>query len=179
MEADFLLIKKMKQGEEDAFNLFIHKYYKDILCYCCYHCPDKEYAEDITQETFVHFFEKLSVYHHKGKTKNYLYTIAGNLCKDYLKKKKDIPVVQMESVANIEVVEYQTDEILNRITIEQALNELPEELKEVIVLYYFQELKIIEIADILHIGVPLTKYRLRQARKQLEKLLQKEATHEF
>lgn len=71
MDSDFLLIRKMKQGEESAFDLFVRKYYKEVLIYCSYRSPDKEYAEDITQETFVRFFAKLSEYHHKGKTKNY------------------------------------------------------------------------------------------------------------
>lgn len=58
--------------------------------YCSYHCYDTEYAEDLTQETFVNFFAKLSDYHYQGKTMNYLYTIAGNLCKNHCKKKKDV-----------------------------------------------------------------------------------------
>ena len=38
MDLDFLLIRKMRQGDEKAFDLFIHKYYRDILSYCNYHC---------------------------------------------------------------------------------------------------------------------------------------------
>ena len=89
MDIDFLLIQKMKHGDENAFDVFVHKYYKKILDYCVYHCMDKLYAEDLTQETFVRFFAKLSDYRYRGKTINYLYTIAGNLCKDYFKKTKD------------------------------------------------------------------------------------------
>lgn len=76
VQNDFLLIRKMKQGDDDALDLFVHKYYQDILNYCHYHCSDKTYAEDLAQETFVHFFSKLSDYHYRGKTLNYLYTIA-------------------------------------------------------------------------------------------------------
>ena len=92
MNADFLLIRKIKQGDEDAFDALIRKYYKEILNYCRYHCPDQEYAEDFTQETFVRFFKNISSYCFQGKTKNYLYTIAGNLCRDYYKKKREIPM---------------------------------------------------------------------------------------
>ena len=89
MDVDFLLLMKMKQGEEDAFDKFIRKYYEEILKYCTYHCFDSEYARDLTQETFLRFFANLSAYQYCGKTKNYLYTIAGNLCKNYYKKKKE------------------------------------------------------------------------------------------
>ena len=41
---DFLLIQKMKQGNEQAFNTFVRKYYNEILKYCSYHCYDTEYA---------------------------------------------------------------------------------------------------------------------------------------
>ncbi len=130
VDLDFLLIRKMKQGDEEAFDLFIHKYYKDILSYCNYHCIDKEYAEDLTQETFIRFFTKLSLYHHKGKTKNYLYTIANHLCIDYMKKEKEIPTEEEKLVEKIETGDQKKDTILNRITIESALKKLPAELKE-------------------------------------------------
>lgn len=48
MDADFLLIRKMKQGDEAAFDVFVRKYYGEIFTYCSYHCPDRTYAEDIT-----------------------------------------------------------------------------------------------------------------------------------
>lgn len=178
MYSDFLLIRKMKQGEESAFDLFVRKYYKEILAYCGYRYPDKECAEDITQETFVRFFAKLSDYNHMGKTKNYLYTIAGNLCKDYFKKIKEIPVEESELSTQIEFAEYPMEHALNRLTVEWALKQLPNELSEVVTLYYFQELKLTEIADILHISVPLVKYRLKQAKMQLRKLFGKEGIYE-
>lgn len=178
MYSDFMLIRRMKQGDESAFDLFVHKYYKEILAYCGYRCHDKEYAEDITQETFVRFFAKLSDYNYMGKTKNYLYTIAGNLCKDYFKKIKEIPVEESELSTQIEFAEHPMEHALNKLTVEWALEQLPDELSEVVILFYFQELKIGEIADILNIGVPLVKYRQKQAKVQLGKLLEKEGSYE-
>ena len=169
MYNDFLLIRKMKQGDDNAFDLFVHKYYQEILSYCYHHCFDQTYAEDFTQETFIRFFSKLPDYHYKGKTLNYLYTIAGNLCKDYLKKTKEMLLEEIELVE-----ENQTEQILNRVLIEQVLEQLPDESREVLTLYYFQELKLTEISDTLQIGLPLVKYRLQKARKQLRELLGKE-----
>lgn len=178
MDADFLLIRKMKQGEETAFDVFVHKYYEDILTYCGYHCPDRKYAEDITQETFVRFFTRLPDYHYKGKTKNYLYTIAGNLCRDYFRKIKEVPVQEVELGGGMESGEHQMESVLNKLAVKWALEQLPDEFREVVLLYYFQELKLTEIADILQIGLPLVKYRLRQAKTQLVILLGKEEIYE-
>lgn len=171
MDADFLLIRKIKQGDDTAFDSFVHKYYKEILTYCSYHCPDKGYAEDLAQETFVRFFANLPAYQYKGKTKNYLYTIAGNLCRDYFKKKKELPADEMElqDAAGAEV--HPMEHVLDKLMIEWALQQLPEELREVVVLYYFQGLKLAEAADTLQIGLSLVKYRLKQAKKQLKILL--------
>lgn len=57
MYNDFLLIRKMKQGDDNALDLFVRKYYQEILSYCHYHCSDKTYAEDLTQETFIRFLQ--------------------------------------------------------------------------------------------------------------------------
>lgn len=172
MDFDLLLIQKMKRGDEKAFDVFVRRHYEEILKYCCYHCPDLSYAEDLTQETFLHFFRKLSDYRYMGKTRNYLYTIAGNLCRDYYKKTKEVPERSEEIQAGLQRSE--PEDMLNKIAVEASLHDLPEELREVIVLYYFQELKLTEISEALQISLPLVKYRIKQAKKRLEKLLGEE-----
>ena len=52
---DYLLILQMKQGNENAFDKFVRKYYAEILLYCRNHCLDQTEAEDLTQETFLRF----------------------------------------------------------------------------------------------------------------------------
>lgn len=174
MDPDLVLIRNMKQGEEAAFELFVRKYYREILVYCGYRLRDRACAEDITQETFVRFFAKLSDYHHRGKAKSYLYTIAGNLCKDQLRKAKEVPAEETLLNGKPAPEQHPMEDVLNRIIIERALQELPDAFREVITLYYFQELKLTEISGILHIGLPLVKYRLKQAKLRLEKILQEE-----
>lgn len=174
MDTDFLLIRKMKNGNEEAFDVFVRKYYDEILKYCSYHCFDLEYAEDLTQETFVHFFAKLSDYRHIGKTKNFLYTIAGNLCRNYRKKIKDETMADSEMLNLADTSEF-TSELLIKLEVEDALKHMPDELREVVVLYYFQNLKLSEIADVLKIGLPLVKYRMKQAKIRLKKYLEQEA----
>lgn len=127
MDVDFFLIRKMKQGYDDAFDTFVRK-------------------------------------------KNYLYTIAGNLCKNYYKQQKPVSIdekqlSEMESASgNLE------EKVTDKIMLEWALEQLPDEFRQVIDLYYFQEMKLTEIASALDIGLPLVKYRLKQARNRLQAL---------
>lgn len=169
MDLDFLLVQKMKAGDEDALEKFVRKYYPAILRYCHMHTADAGYAEDLTQETFEHFFRNLGDYQHLGKTANYLYRIAGNLCRDHYRKKTDIAMEELpeQEENSAELVEKQLD-------MESALRKLPEEFREIVILYYFQDLKLKEIADVLDIGLPLVKYRMKKAKEQLGRILGEE-----
>ena len=171
MDTEYVLIKRMRRGDDVAFDAFVHKYYKDILRYCTYHCFDVEEAKDLTQETFLHFFSGFDLYTHEGKVKNYLYTIAGNLCRNFYKKARGQPI---DSIDEMSLSENPDDQLSTQITIRMYLDRLPEELREVIILYYYQDLKQSEIAKVLDIGLPLVKYRLKKAKEQLEKMLRME-----
>ncbi len=164
MDCDWILIWKMRQGSDEAWEQFIHKYYGEILKYCFYHCRDRECAEDLTQEVFLKFFGALARYQHRGKAKNYLYTIAANLCRDQQKLGQDLP---LEAVENSGVDA--TARLDDRLMLEAAIGQLPQEMREVIVLHYFQGLKLSETAAVLGIGLSLVKYRLRRAKELLRK----------
>ena len=169
MDADFLLLHRMRNGETQAIEDFVRKYYPRVLRYCHLHIRDVGYAEDLTQETFARFFRTLNQYQHYGKAANYLYVIAGNLCRDHHKKPDEIPMEELP-----EQPVYQMETLDLRLDIHWALEQLPPELREVTILYFFQELKQKEISKILGIGLPLVKYRIRRAKELLEQLIGKE-----
>ena len=176
MDTDFLMIRRMKQGDEAAFDAFVRRYYGDMLKYCSFHSRDQREAEDLTQETFVRFFAKLSEYRHQGKTKNYLYTIAANLCRNHYKKRRPVPFdTEMLTVAAGAAPDEEAA-TSTHLLLEWALAQLAPEQREVIILHYYQGLKLREIADVLEIGLPLVKYRLRQAKARLYELIGKEET---
>jgi len=162
VDADFLLIHKMKNGDEEAIEVFVKKYYSTIRNYCRLHTYTDCDAEDITQATFEHFFRSFRSYYHLGKTANYLYVIARNLCRDSYKKKRDIVMEELPDKGEnpIAVIE-------NKIDIEESIKKLPEDLQEVVILHYFQDLKLKEVADIIGIGLPLVKYRIGKAKELL------------
>ncbi len=166
MDGDFFLIHKMKNGDEAALETFVRKYYPVVLQYCRYHTVDTGEAEDLTQETFERFFRSLSGYRHLGKAANYLYAIAGNLCRDKYRRKTELALEELPDAG-----ENPLEAVDDRMDIERALGKLPDELREIIILHYFQELKLKEVAQVLGIGLPLVKYRLGKAREALESRL--------
>ena len=170
MDADFLLLRRMLDGDDQAIEAFVRKYYPKILQYCRLHIFDRGYAEDCTQETFARFFRTLPQYRHYGKAANYLYVIAGNLCRDHIRKSSELPLEELpeQSVNPMESLDLRMD-------IREALARLSPELRETAVLYFLQGEKQTEIARILGIGLPLVKYRIRRAKELLKNCLEKEA----
>ena len=169
MDADFLLLRRMHQGDEGAIEEFVRKYYPLILRYCRLHLWDAGEAEDVTQETFARFFRTLPQYQHYGKAANYLYVIAGNLCRDSFKKSRPLALDDVPELAREE-----TPALDRKLDVRRALDSLPPELREAAVLYYYQELPQSSIAKILGIGLPLVKYRLKRAKELLALYLGKE-----
>lgn len=169
MDVDFLLVQRMRLGDERALEFFVKKYYPPILKYCRAHITDCGYAEDMAQETFARFFHTLPDYHHYGKAANYLYVIAANVCRDFHRKNREIPMEELPEEADAE-----GDRLDIRLDIQAALRNLPGEIREVAVLYFVQEIKQKDIARILDIGLPLVKYRVARARRELTEYLRKE-----
>ena len=169
MDSDFLLIHRMKNGDDTAIETFVRKHYPVILRYCHLHIKDKSYAEDATQEVFVRFFRTLNTYQHYGKAQNYLYVIAGNICRDFYRKPEELSVGELpdEPILEMEPLDLRLD-------VRGALDKLPPELREVTILFFFQEVKQKEIARILNIGLPLVKYRIKRAKELLASYLGKE-----
>ena len=138
-------------------------YYDDIFRYCYYRVGSRETAEDLCQDTFVSFLEHRSDYHSRGKLKNYLYAIARNKCID--------PVC-------MDMLPESTQEgwFEETVEIKLLMGKLPDELKEVIILRFFQGLKYRGIASILGVGVSKAKYLAAKALELLEKEVSSDAT---
>lgn len=178
MDTDFFLIYKIKKKDEAAGEAFVRKYYAAIFKYCSLHLRDYGHAQDITQETFLRFFENIERYQSYGKALNYLYVIAGNACRDFYKKKKyslleDIPDYA-EYTVEVERSEHPQERIPLKLQIETAIDRLPEEIRETAILFFFQEIKQKEIAKILGISLSLVKYRVSRAKQILSEYLKED-----
>lgn len=164
MDPDALLFQRMKLGEPAAVDQFVEKYYPLVLRYCRLRIRDPGYAEDAAQETFARFFQTFPRYRHQGKAANFLYVIAGNLCRDFYRREQELPLDALPEESTEPDLDVRAD-------LRAALDALAPELREVALLYFVQELRQREIASILHIGLPLVKYRVRRAREALRAYL--------
>lgn len=124
----------------------INEQYDKIFRYCFLRVRHKETAEDLTQETFLRYLEHPH-YNSVDKTLQLLYTIAGNLCLDEFRKKKNAELSDTEvSADNIE------DDVLSGFDLKQALGRLSEEDREIILLRYVNEVPVNVIAKLYSIS---------------------------
>ncbi|MFV0518693.1 MAG: RNA polymerase sigma factor [Lachnospirales bacterium] len=152
-------------------NIDINEQYDKVYKYCYFKIKNKEVAEDITQETFLKYFEQ-KTYINRGKLLAYLYTIARNLCYDYYKKGETIELMEADVTITYE------NEVLTNIAIHDAIEELPPELKEIILLRFANDLKVIEIAHILNISRFAVMRKIDNAFKLLQTKIKKEDFYE-
>ena len=159
MQENFLLAQA-KKGNAQAMEKLISAYYDSIFAYCCRRLSDRQTAQDITQETFCHMLASLDSYRHCGKMQNFLYRIAGNLCRDYLKKKKPVYMEELPEPAERDSFTGQAE---NSLLVRQALDGLTEELREAVLLRFYQDLRFEDIAQIQGSSVSTAKYRVKKA----------------
>lgn len=160
-------IRKAQNGDVESMNRLFDRYYDVIYCYCYRRVRHRETAQDLTQEVFLRACRTLKNYRHYGKFENYLYVIAGNLCKDHYKKQVVYSLEELE-VPKTEAGFVRSE---NQIVMERAIALLPELEQEMVYLRFYQDLKIKDIAKILDIGLSTTKYHLKKAQEQLAKEL--------
>lgn len=142
-------------------------------------------AEDIVQEVFIAYYEKQAQFRHEASLRTYLVRITVNRCHDYVRSWRYKRIVLFDKVTGRQSYEtpekiymdqvVQTDLLTTVLTLS-----LP--YREVIMLYYYQELSTVEIAGLLGCPESTIRSRLQRARRQLKKQLQaderKELSHE-
>lgn len=168
---DEYLLRRAQEGDKSALERLLRRYYDKIYAYCFHRVSDRQTAEDLCQETFCSMLEHLEEYRHYDKFQNYIYVIAGNKCKDFYKKKKAVPIGEMEEFAGQQASQRPGPE--EEVSLRALVHRLPEELEEAVVLRFFQELKYQDIASILGISSSLAKYRVNKALSLLREELER------
>lgn len=184
---DEKLVKKVKNGDADAFEQIIIKYEKKIFGLIYNMLRNENEIEDVAQEVFIKVYKNLDKFNGDSSLYTWIYKIATNLCLDQIKKRKEVIYIDEKLQLDDGEVEIQIpsdeklqDEIYEQKELKQKLesciDKLPEKQKVMIVLRDIKGLSYDEIAEILDLKLGTVKSQINRARLKLKELLEKDGT---
>ncbi len=167
------LIQRCQQGDVDAFSSLVERHGAKAVRTAYILTGRKDMAEDIAQEAFIHCYRKIKWLHNPAMFQAWFYRILTRLSWRHMAKEKG--ELSLESLAdssnkflvNDTNLAEAVEAILQQNIVQKAIGRLNAPLRTTIVLYYFNELTIKEIAHVLSCREGTIKSRLHNARKQL------------
>ena len=177
------LVAKSMAGDAESFNQLVLRWERPIYALAYRVLGRDEDARDVAQETFLRAFRALPGFKGQAKFSSWLYRIALNLCRDWIRRKKRTPVVDMpegvdiaELAAEQGPVESIEDLVSRRelsAVVEEAMARLPEEQRTAIVLKEYHGMTFQEIANLQGCPLSTVKTRLYQGLSVLRRHLEK------
>jgi RNA polymerase sigma-70 factor, ECF subfamily len=181
--SDEELVTRSIGGDHESFNQLVLRWERPIYALAYRVIGREEDARDVCQETFLRAFRALNGFRGQAKFSSWLYRIALNLCRDWVRKERRTPVVQApeelevlelaavrEPAASIEDLVARRE--LTRV-VERAMARLPDEQRTAIILKEYHELTFQEIADLVGCPLSTVKTRLYQGLAVLRRELAK------
>jgi RNA polymerase sigma-70 factor (ECF subfamily) len=168
-----------RKEKKSAYTLeeLMREYGNDVLRMAYLYVKDIHTAEDIFQEVFLKVNQKLDTYEGRSSVKTWLLSITMNTCKDFLKSAYQKRVVPMfDYLEEGEGAEDNFDRIEQRETartVREAVQELPQPYRDVVICVYFREMGMEETARELGIGTGTVKSRLYRAKEKLRQGLER------
>jgi len=167
----------------DAYELLVKRYKDPLMNFVFRFVGDRDVCTDIVQDTMIKFYLHKDSYREFAKFSTWIYTIAGNLAKNELKRRRrrtifsidnndDERSIQIEDKAFILPDRAADSEIKNEI-IQKALMKVRPVYREVVILRDIQDLSYEEIAEITGLSLGTVKSRINRGRTHLQKLLRK------
>ena len=177
------LVARSMGGDAESFNQLIRRWERPIYALAYRVIGREEDARDVCQETFLRAFRALPGFKGQAKFSSWLYRIALNLCRDWIRRQRRAPVMQMpegvdpgELVAERGPVESIEDLVGRRrlsAVVEEAMALLPEEQRTAIILKEYHGMTFQEIADMQGCPLSTVKTRLYQGLTVLRRHLEK------
>lgn len=176
--SDEILIAQFQKGDVQAFDVLVRRYKDQLLNFVYRFVSNRADAEDIVQETFLRVFKNKHYYKEIAKFSTWVYTIAGNLAKTELRRRKRRKLFSVSNYMNDERdfdipdlnrnPEKEVDGSLKDDYIQKAIDKLPSKFKEVILLRDVQGFAYEEISQILSIPLGTVKSRVNRGRLKLQ-----------
>jgi RNA polymerase sigma-70 factor (ECF subfamily) len=181
---DEQLIKDLQENENiEAYEILVKRYKDPLINFVYRFIGDRDASVDIVQDTMVKFYINRHSYKEFAKFSTWIYTIAGNLAKNELKRRKrrkiyslqgngndDERPVQIED-KNIKSPERLADSGIKNEIIQKALLKVKPVYREVVILRDIQEFSYEEIAEMTGLSIGTVKSRINRGRAVLQKLL--------
>ena len=158
--------KKLKKGDKDSFDLLYEEYYLILYRTALLILGNKEEAEDVLQDSFISIYKNINNLKEFNKLRPWIFSILKNSCYTrYKNRKREFPDEFILEKADSKLISSGEDE--------SALLKLNPKEREVLVLFYYDDFSIEEIAKILKTFQGTVKSRLFRARKNLKKEIMK------
>ena len=175
------VIEAVCRGETQSYGLLVAKYKKPLFNLAFRMTGSYEDADDLAQESFMRAFQALHRFDRKKPFFTWLYTITLNLIKNHLKRKGR--VVFEEVREDVLVKGCVPDEGScstmaeeNPIAaVETCMQKLPHDLREALVLRFYQDLPFDAVAEILHLSLSAAKMRVYRGLERLREMMEEEA----
>ncbi len=179
------LLIRFCRGQTDAFGVLVRRYERELYGYLRRYLGDATLAEDVFQNTFLQLYVKSGQYEPGRPVRPWLYTIATHQAIDALRRNNRHQAVSLEQERTepsdgelrtlLETLEARGPSPLEAVSAQErrervraSVDKLPDFLRQVLILAYYQGLKYREIADILEIPVGTVKSRLHAALVKLQ-----------
>ena len=182
------LVKRARDGSRGAFDRLVAMYQDDIYGYIWHMIGDAEAACDVAQDVLLRAYTSLAQLRDPGRFRPWLFAIAVNQCRNWLKRQRrqPLPLDRSPTKTAAETDQHAreladpdpsaspdlsagTNEL--RLAVQQAVGSLPVKYREVAVLRFQHELKVSQIARTLGIRVAAVESRLRRAKEMLREKL--------
>ena len=173
------LVIQYRLGRERAFTLLVQRYRQELFHFLVRFCGSRSAAEDVFQETFLQVHLSIDTFQTDLRFRPWLFTIAANKARDYLRRSSRRPFNSPSTVTNsgradersvLDLLEADlalpADEAQDKETrelVQATVATLPDHLREILLLAYFHHVPYKQIAQILHIPVGTVKSRLHTA----------------
>ena len=180
---DEIIVQRALTGDAEAFGAIVRRWERRIFALAYGMLGREEDARDATQETFLAAFRNLRGFRGEAKVSSWLHRIAVNQCITRQRQARVRSEAALDddeeagSASFAAPVHYSPSRVVEArqetAAVRRAINSLPMELRQVVVMKEFEELTFREIADVLELPLSTVKSRLYTAMKQLQMRLQK------
>ena len=179
--SDEILIKKFQEGDVGAYNQLVNRFKDRLLNFIYRFVNDLDLAEDLVQDTLLKLYTHKDSYQEIAKFSTWLYTIAANLARTELRKKKRRKTFSVTELSredrefiivssDVDPSEDLSSQNFEK-SVQMALAELPDDFKTIIILRDIQELSYDEISKIVELPLGTVKSRINRARLKLYECL--------